>query len=124
MNQRLFTSALLYGIIILFVLLCAPPTNHTLIIVIIAGIITSLWNHGTTSHAARISDRLVMAVGAVFLLYLSVNLEQMMSRFLTTLMLLAAIGFYLTAKATATDEHHLIAHTLLIGVCVILIMNP
>jgi hypothetical protein len=121
MNRFLFYSSLIYGILLVAALLVFPVSNYTLVLVILAGVLTSLWNHGSTSIVARTCDRAVMILGAVLVFALCVQIKHVNIRLLLLLLLLTTIGLYGSAKLTDSDACHFTAHTVLTGIFIILI---
>lgn len=74
-NLKLFLSALFFGVIhVIWIYRYWPCRNNTLIILYLAGVITSLLNHGLTSKLATILDRLVMSFGLFVDLHASINI--------------------------------------------------
>ncbi len=74
-NPYLFTSSALLGALHFYWLWSLRPCNSMLLqSIIIVGVLTSVWNHGTTSKAAMYSDRAVMVIGFVVDVYLSINI--------------------------------------------------
>ena len=67
MNQVLFWSSFITAGITCFFI--KYTTNRIIVVVYISSTLTSLWNHGTTSRIAKISDRTMQVVGALVYLY-------------------------------------------------------
>ena len=121
MNRFLFYSSLVYGVFLIAALLVFPVSDYTLVLVILAGILTSLWNHGSTSIVARTCDRMVMILGAGLVFALCVQIKHVNIRLLLLLLLLTTIGLYGATKLTDSTACHFTAHTVLTGIFIILI---
>jgi hypothetical protein len=98
-NDRLFRS----GALALLVHLAGfwahqPPPAH--IAFITAGCLTTLWNHGTTTEAAKWGDRLMMAACVLYHLRYEPRL----------IVLWTAVPAYFAAKITGDDRWHLVSH--------------
>ena len=121
MNQLLLYSSLVYGVLLVAALLLFPITDYSLALIILAGILTSLWNHGSTSAIARMCDRTVMVLGAVLVLLLCVQIKHVRIRLVLLLLLLTTLGLYGSAKLTDSTACHFTAHTALTGIFILLI---
>jgi len=121
MNRFLFYSSLVYGIL-LCLLLCAYRGQRGVGIleaVIIAGILTSLWNHGTTNRVALICDRVMMVLA--FLLLVGLCLQNQYTSLL--LLLLLAASLYCAAKTFGQDSLHFTGQTILAGLLAVLVIR-
>ena len=121
MNRFLFYSSLVYGVLLIAVLLVFPITDYSLALVILAGILTSLWNHGSMSAIACMCDRTVMVLGTVLVLLLCVQIKHVNIRLVLLLLLLTTLGLYGAAKLTDSTACHFTAHTVLTGIFILLI---
>jgi len=108
-----------YGIL-LCLLLCAYRRGVGLLeAVIVAGILTSLWNHGTTNRAALVCDRVMMVLGFLFIVGLCVQ-----NRYTALLLLLLlAASLYCVAKTVGHDAWHFTGQTILVGLLVVLLLR-
>jgi hypothetical protein len=121
MNRFLFYSSLVYGVLLIAVLLVFPITDYSLALIILAGILTSLWNHGSMSAIAHMCDRTVMVLGTVLVLLLCVQIKHVNIRLVLLLLLLTTLGLYGAAKLTDSTACHFTAHTVLTGIFILLI---
>ena len=117
MNRFLFYSSLVYGILLCLLLSVYGGRVGILEAVIVAGIFTSIWNHGTTNRVALVCDRAVMVLG--FLLIATLCVQNRYT--LLLLLLLLSASFYCVAKAFGNDMWHLTGQTILVGLLVILV---
>ena len=62
-NILLFISSVSITTIHLLWLVVHCPENILLILNICFGLLTSIWNHGTTSEIAKLCDRIMMIIG-------------------------------------------------------------
>lgn len=104
-NAVLFMSAVLCSAIhAVGIGVTAPHPAYALFLA--AACATSLWNHRTTSMAARITDRTVMAIG--------IPVTAVYHPHPVTWATLAALSLsYAAAKATNRNAPHIIAHVLI-----------
>jgi hypothetical protein len=117
MNRFLFYSSLVYGILLCLLLSVYGGRVGILEAVIVAGIFTSIWNHGTTNRVALVCDRAVMVLGFLLIAFLCVQ-----NRYtLLLLLLLLSASFYCVAKTFGNDIWHLTGQTILVGLLVILV---
>ena len=121
MNLFLFYSALLYGLLLWFLLYTYRGKKEVgiLEVVIVVGILTSLWNHGTTNSVALISDRAMMAVS--FLLVIGLCVRNRCTSLL--LLLLLSVGLYLAAKTMGQDVWHFTGLTVAAGLLAFLVVR-
>jgi len=121
MNRFLFYSALVYGLL-LCLLLCLYRQKKEvgiLEVVIVAGILTSLWNHGTTNRVALVCDRAMMVLAFLFLVGLCVQ-----NRYTSLLLLLLlAAGLYCVAKIGGQDVWHFTGLTVAAGLLAFLVVR-
>ena len=62
MNEVLLRSSVVCAILHCFVIVVARPAFSVEWLPVVAGIATSIWNHGTISATARRADRLVIGM--------------------------------------------------------------
>ena len=91
-----------------------PPTPYIIFIVI--ALITSIWNHSTTSELAKWSDRIIIGCGAV-ITYTIAPLNTIY------FILPIAVGSYGLAKKMNNCIPHIIAHISLTGINMYILMN-
>jgi hypothetical protein len=97
-NPVLFASSLFFAYLHLALILIFQPVPRLFSFTILSGVLSSIWNHGTTSELAKWSDRGAMAVGAAvdFAYIYSVPIGR---RPLLAALIVAAIAGYAGAKA-------------------------
>ena len=101
MNQVLFWSMFITAeITCLFI---KYTTNRIIVFVYISGVLTSLWNHGTTSKVAKICDRVMMITGSLVNLYY-------MTCLLSLYLWMYAITCYIISKRFNLLEYHVYSH--------------
>lgn len=126
-NSALLASALFCGAFHIWVLTVSQinTSTKTWTCAVIGGILTSIWNHASTSELARWLDRCTIAVGVCLDVYIlsSATPNQMSRESVLALggcrtALLAALGLYFTAKSfehtcwKRRDACHVGAHVL------------
>lgn len=110
MNLILAISSLFHGIIIAISTNEKPyasKTNPCLVYLTQLGVISSLWNHGTTNRYAVIADRIIMC--AAFIYYLKKTRSHEMHTYNRRLVQQTAI-MYLYAKYNYPQYIHTIFH--------------
>lgn len=97
-NVTLFISSIIFGSIhILFMILF--PSFILLMIILILGIITSIWNHGSSDELSKWCDRILILTGVFIDLYfIAIIIEYHPNCYYLFLLILLAIVFYLNAK--------------------------
>lgn len=115
-NQILYDSSLLLGNVNLFVVFTSIYTPLLFKLIVIFGVLTSIWNHGSTSTIAKKMDRCVMVLGILGDFYYIIY--QFYPLFILQLILIVlittAIHFYILAKmcisATNRISYHIYSH--------------
>lgn len=118
-NATLFASSVVSGIIHWMALACFDRTPPLLKQIILVGIATSIWNHGTTSTLAKVADRVAMLVGFA----VDVMFAVLLSNYFCMWLLCGAVGFYFIAKQSCFDVYHVFAHLILTMAHLILIQK-
>ncbi|KAE8910179.1 hypothetical protein PF005_g18801 [Phytophthora fragariae] len=97
-NAVLFTSTVMVGAVHILALLWYRQTSRLLAATIVAGLATSVWNHGVTSATAKVSDRLAMWLCFCVDLHLVWSLENRGRCWLCIATLVGAAILYGAAK--------------------------
>jgi hypothetical protein len=99
MNEYLLCSSYINGIgILVLSILFYFPELDWLYIFILFGIITSIWNHGTTFHLAKWMDRIYMIFSFFFFLFFVATIVSKNDVWITILLLCTMCVFYLFSK--------------------------
>jgi hypothetical protein len=97
-NAVLFTSTVILGAVHILTLLWYRQTSRLLAATIVAGLATSVWNHGATSATAKATDRLTMWLCFSVDLHLVWSLENRGRCWLCIATLVGAAVLYGAAK--------------------------
>jgi hypothetical protein len=116
-NDYLWKSSIFFGSIH-FLFMIFWNTRLLLIFIYAVGILTSIWNHGTTSDLAKWADRIWISLGSLVDFY-SLFIMDAELAISGTLILMTAVFFFAMAKKfekkkkdKERDLYHSISHAL------------
>jgi hypothetical protein len=99
-NSMLFHSSIAMAVIHAIGFLWYRPSNTVLILTMLWGIGTSIWNHGTTCSVAKSADRMMMWIGFCANIFSIYGVHDYVVRWLCLLSIYMAVLLYVAAKAT------------------------
>lgn len=98
-NAFLLLSIWMLGTLNVISIIAFRPANMVIVVSMVAGILTSVWNHGTTSTLAKWSDRVMISIGALIDGYtIALNMTGRSAQ-LCSWLLLSSVLTYLLSKA-------------------------
>lgn len=103
----LFRSSMFITILHILAQLWYRQTNLILTLTIIGGLSTSIWNHGTTSRIAMISDRVMMVIDFCADAYLILIIPLQFKCVLATAMLISSVVLYWVSKMPYASQFHI-----------------
>jgi len=116
-NQRLFRSASICGLIHLLAIIEYWNEPFILLVVYGVGVGTSVWNHSVTLEYAKWADRILMFIGALMDLFCILAYTKGLQQFTSLLMLGCAVSLYflekLRIRSVPQDFFHQSAHYLI-----------
>jgi hypothetical protein len=104
MNEYLFYSSLIVGVLIIGISieLYNPKLLYIYIITYI-GIITSIFNHGTSNTYIKGIDRIIMGISIIVYIYYCIQIHNSILKITTLLMIFLMIFMYFLSKIIRSE---------------------